>query len=107
MAKKVKKTDIKNDLIEQLEKNGVRGSQYKDLIDDYMCLWEIKNKLISDIKKRGVMIEWSNGPNQSGFKKNESIGELNKTNAQMLKVLNDLGLKATKTETPGGGNEEM
>lgn len=93
-----KKTDIKKDLIDQLERNGVLGSHYLDLVDDYMALWEIKNKLIKDIKVRGVSIRWCNGGGQEGYKKNDSISELNKTNAQMLKVLNELGLKATRTE---------
>ena len=102
-----KRTDIKKDLLDQLERNGAFGKQYTDLVDDYMALWDIKNKLIKDIQKRGVTVEWSNGPSQSGYKKNESIGELNKTNAQMLRILSDLGLKATKVETPGDGDEEM
>ena len=102
-----KRADIKKDLIDQLERNGILGRHYTDLIDNYMSLWDIKNKFIRDIKKRGVMVEWKNGTSQGGHKKNESIGELNKTNAQMLRILSDLGLKATKIETPGGDNEEM
>ncbi|TWH49603.1 P27 family phage terminase small subunit [Sporomusa sp. KB1] len=107
MARKVKKIDIENDLMEQLERNGVYGNQYTDLVNDYMALWQIKNKLIADIRKRGVMVAWNNGPNQGGYKKNESIGELNKTNAQMLKILNDLGLRATELKAPGDDDEEM
>lgn len=60
-----------------------------------MSMWDIKNKLIKDIKTRGVTVEYKNGANQFGHKKNDSISELNKTNAQMLKILNELGLKAS------------
>lgn len=102
-----KKTDIKKDLINQLERNGVYGNHYLDLINDYMCLWDIKNKLIRDIKKRGVSVAYQNGPNQFGFKKNDSIGELNKTNGQMLKILNELGLRASNIEPADDGDEEM
>lgn len=103
-----KKTDIKKDLKNQLERNGIFGEHYTDLIEDYMSLWDIKNKLIKDIKERGVTVEWNNGGGQSGSKKNESIGELNKTNAQMLKILNELSLKAVKTKLPESDkNEEM
>jgi phage terminase small subunit len=102
-----KKAEIKKDLIDQLDRNGVLGNQYQDLVDDYMALWSIKNDLIMDIRARGVSVEWSNGVTQGGFKKNESIAELNKTNAQMLKILNELGLKAKKTEAPGGDHEDM
>ena len=93
-----KKADIQNDLIDQLERNGVVGNQYQDMISDYMALWSIKNNLIMDIRARGVSVAWNNGGGQCGFKKNESIAELNKTNAQMLKILNELGLKAGRTE---------
>ncbi len=93
-----KKADIQKDLLEQLERKGVYGSHYTDLISDYMALWAIKNKLIADIRKRGVSVEYVHGTNQRGFKKNDSISELNKTNGQMLKILNDLGLKAGSAE---------
>lgn len=69
-----------------------------DLINDYMAMWKIKNLLIKDIKDRGVTTQYKNGENQYGYKKNDSIPELNKTNAQMLKILNELGLRATDVE---------
>lgn len=93
-----RKSGIKMDLIHQLERNGVFGNHYFDLINDYMCLWDIKNQLIKDIKRRGVAVPYQNGPNQSGFKKNDSIGELNKTNGQMLRILNELGLRGCDIE---------
>jgi phage terminase small subunit len=102
-----KKLNIKKDLMDQLERNGVYGSHYLDLINDYMALWEIKNKLIKDIKTRGVSVYWCNGGGQKGYKKNDSISELNKTNAQMLKILNELGLKASSVEPADDGDEEM
>lgn len=103
----VRKTEIKKDLIDQLERNGVYGKHYLDLINDYMSLWDIKNKLIRDIKKRGVSVYWCNGGGQEGYKKNDSIPELNKTNAQMLKILNELGLKASSLGQADDPDEEM
>jgi hypothetical protein len=100
------KKKIKEDLLEQLERNGVFGSHFTDLVDDYMALWDIKNELIKDIKERGVTTKYCNGGGQEGYKKNDSIAELNKTNAQMLKILNKLGLKATKSEVTDD-DEEM
>jgi phage terminase small subunit len=102
-----KKAEIKKDLLDQLDRNGVYGKHYLDLIDDYMSLWEIKNKLIEDIKTRGVSVHWCNGGGQEGYKKNESISELNKTNAQMLKILNELGLKASSSGAGDDPDEEM
>lgn len=90
-----KEAEIKKDLVNQLERNRVYGNHYLDLVNDYMSLWDIKNQLIQDIKKRGVSVPYQNGPNQSGHKRNDSIAELNKTNGQMLKILNELGLRAS------------
>lgn len=100
-----KKSEIQKDLVDQLERNGVVGNQYQDLVDDYMALRGIKNHLIMDIRARGVSVPWNNGGGQYGYKKNESIAELNKTNAQMLRILNDLGLKASRTEVKDDDKE--
>ena len=81
---------IEKDLKDQLSEKGVTQSHYVDLVDDYLALWDIKNMLIEDIQDRGVTV-----PGVRGEKKNDSVSELNKTNGQMLKILADLGLKAT------------
>lgn len=86
---------IESDLKRQLEESGATHAHYVDLINDYLSLWDVKNQLIEDIRERGVVIEWTNGK-QVSQKKNDSISELNKTNAQMLKLLSELGLKATE-----------
>lgn len=92
--------EIKEDLLKQLNENETYGKHYEDLVNDYMALWDIKNRLIDDIKERGVSVEWNNGK-QTGKKKNDSISELNKTSAQMLKILNDLGLKPSIKDGDG------
>ena len=104
---KPKKTQIKQDLIDQLERQNIYGQHYLDLISDYMALWDIKNRLIKDIKSRGVSIKYQNGPSQWGYKKNDSIAELNKTNGQMLKILSELGLKAKPVEPEPDASMEM
>ncbi|KYG90007.1 hypothetical protein A0U40_09795 [[Bacillus] sp. KCTC 13219] len=93
---------IESDLKEQLKLNETEKSFYINLIDDYMAFWDIKNMLIEDIRERGVVV-W--GVNAQ--KKNDSISELNKTNAQMLRILADLGLKATDMENLDDEDEEL
>ncbi len=72
---------IRKDLLDQLDRNGIYGKQFKDLVEDYMSLWIVKNLLIDDIKSRGVSIKWNNGGGQSGYKKNDSVDktEISKT----------------------------
>jgi hypothetical protein len=84
---------IKNNLIEQLKAGGNDSPVYLDMVEVYMCLWCNVQKLQDDIDRRGVSIEYNNGGGQCGIKKNESIGEMNKTNAQMLKILDGLKIR--------------
>ena len=94
-----KKEDrIKSDLLDQLERNGTVGEFYIDLVNDYMAMWDVKNQLIKDIEKKGVSVKYQNGANQFGYKKNDSVAELQRTNNQMLKLLDHLGLKPIKQE---------
>ncbi len=93
-----KREEIREDLLDQLDRNGVYGRHYVDLVNDYMAMWDIKNKLIKDIKERGVSVKYQNSATQWGYKRNDSITELNRTSQQMLKILQDLGLQGSKFE---------
>lgn len=96
--------EIENDLRQQLEMNGTCGKFFDDMIDDYMAMYVTKTLLVEDIQKRGTIVTYNNGGGQSGMKKNESVDMFNKTNAQMLKLLAELGLKANAML--GGGDIE-
>ena len=87
---------IKEKLISELEKSGNKKSYYTDLVDDYITLWTTKELLRIDIEERGVKIFYDNGGGQCGFKKNESVEQLVKVNAQMLKLLRDLDITPLK-----------
>lgn len=87
--------EIQEDLLEQLEEMGATRKHFTDLVSDYLALWDIKNLLIDDIKERGVAIDWQNSATQKGKKRNDSVPELNKTNAQMLKILHQLNIKTS------------
>lgn len=91
---------IEKDLREQLNTVGETRAFFIDMIDDYLALWDTKNKLIDDINERGVVVMGA-----SALKKNDSISELNKTNAQMLKILSELGLKVNEIETEDEGDD--
>ncbi len=107
---KIKKDElreqIRQDLIDQLERQGIYGRHYLDLVEDYMALWDTKNDLIRDIKERGVMVRYQNGQNQWGHKKNDSVDNLVKVNKQMLILLKELGLRAGNFEA-SDDDEEM
>ena len=106
MAKITKKSQIKQDLLDQLERQGIYGQHYLDLIDDYMKLYDIKNKLIADAKKNPYT-EWRNSETSFGRKKNDSIDQAVKVNQQMLKILTFLNIKPSSHEEGFDPDEEM
>lgn len=101
-----KRKDIKQDLLDQIERRGIVGSHYLDLIEDYINFYDIKIELVKDIKERGVSIKYQHGQNQWGYKKNDSITELTKVNSQMLRILKELGIEA-KNEDSDSDDWEM
>lgn len=96
---------MREDLLNQLKNNGVNGLFYDDLVDVYMKMYTIKNKLILDIEERGVAIEWSNGK-QTSVKRNDSLDGLHKTVAQMLNILTKLGLDIPENKNIGSSKGE-
>lgn len=95
---------IRKDILDQLERNGTIGKYYEDLIEDYMDMWIIKTLLVEDIQNRGVSVKYDNGGGQTGFKKNDSVDQKLKTNAQMVNLLEKLGIKPS-TSSDGDGDE--
>ena len=110
-VKKITRTkkykEIEMDLRLQMESNGTIGKQFDDLIDDYMTMYVTKCLLSDDIKKRGTIVRYDNGGGQFGHKKNEAVDMFNKTNAQMLKLLGELGLKANTAIGGGDLNDDL
>lgn len=85
--------EIKQSLMEQLRLQNKTGKFYEDLVNDYVEYWNLKKKLIADVKKKGIRYETVNGNGITVEKANESIQNLQKTTVTMLKILSDLNLK--------------
>lgn len=107
MTKKELRSAIKQDLLNQLERNGTIGQYYTDLVDDYMTAWDTKNQLAADIRQRGAVVDYTSNTGQINKRKNESVNEFLKTNAQMLKLLDSIGIKPAQLENIGDADDEM
>lgn len=96
---------IRESLVKQLERRGMKAEFYMDLIDDYVYYWSLKKKLITDIRSKGLRYETINGNGVTVEKANESVVNLQKTTATMLKILTDLKLKepVPEQENPTDG----
>jgi len=99
----VTKKSIHESLCEQLAMMGASQDHYLDLIGDYMKLWDIKRKLIADIRERGVVYEDYSSVGVRMKKNNPSTKELVLVNRQMLSILEKLGLT---TANASDGNED-
>ena len=108
-AEKIRKTSaykaIRKSLLDQLERGGNDVPHFKDLVEDYMKMYIIKELASNDVQTRGTFVEWSNSETQYGSKKNDSVDQVLKTNAQMLKLLDMLGIKPDASSA--GDDDEL
>ena len=94
-----KYSEIKTSLLTQLKDQGADTAAFRDLVEDYMNFWVIKQLTIIDIRTRGPVIAYNNGGGQSGTKENPSIAYNIKLSSQMLKILQQLKLSVDNVET--------
>src|SRR5690606_27686791 len=99
----IKRKDIKESLEEQHTMKGASFCHSADLLNDYMTLWETRNALAQDIKKRGEDYKDASSVGIEMFKNNPSVKELVMVNRQMLTVLKEL---KRSTDEAGGGDED-
>ncbi len=95
---------IRDDLKSQLIMQNKFGKQFDDLIEDYIFLVKLKEDLQSDISLKGLRYDSMTGNGYLTSKPNESVQNLLKVNAQMLKILQDLDLKAPDE---GGDGDDL
>jgi len=96
---------IRADLIEQLNRKGTATEYFTDLVNDYVYYCEIKDGLITDIKKRGMFYTEYAGTPSERIKENSSVRTLINTNKIMLQILKDLKLNAPITDEPDDEND--
>lgn len=104
---KEKKQLIKEDLQNQLISQNKFGKQFDDMIEDYIYFVELKERLKHDIDINGMRYKTTGGNGFTSYKPNESVERLQKTNGQMLKILQDLDLKAPDEGPKEGEGDDL
>lgn len=108
MARQTRK-EVRDSLLEAMKMKGMESPYFLDLLEDYMDLWDMKRILRIDIKKRGPIIEWQNGANQKGLRKNDSVVEYPKISKRMTDILRQLGIDSpviSKTPYEKGDDDD-
>lgn len=96
---------IRDDLKKQLQASNKIGKHFEDMIQDYIFMVKLKEDLQHDIDIHGIRYESRTGNGYITDKPNESVGNLLKVNAQMLKILQDLELKEPEEPEEGEGDD--
>ena len=108
-VEKIKRTkeyrSIRTSLIDQLERSGNDLPHFLNMVEDYMSMYTTKELCKADIADRGISITSIGSTGQLVTKKNDSADLLLKTNQQMIKLLDMLGIKPDAGL--GGEDEEM
>lgn len=87
-----KEKRVRDEMLNQLDVKKQRNAIFEDVVDDYIIMMRTRSKLQEDVDKNGTVIEYQNGANQKGFKKNDSLEQLNKIRDRMIKTLAYLGI---------------
>ena len=98
---------IREDLKSQLLAQNKFGKQFDDLVEDYIFFVKLKEDLQYDIQINGIRYKTMTGNGYPTYKPNESVQNLVKTNAQMLKILQDLELKAPEDNPEEGEGDDL
>lgn len=85
---------IRCSLLEQLERKNAKEYHFEKLVDDYCELYDIKARLIKDVKENGVTITELNVKGYEVHKANPAISEIAKISGAMLKILSQLNISA-------------
>ncbi len=102
-----KKESIKDALQNQLISQNKFGQQFEDMVNDYLYLVELKERLQNDIDINGIRYKTIGGNGFMSYKPNESCERLLKTNAQMLTILEKLNLKAPEEKPEEGEGDDL
>ena len=83
---------VRQSLLDQLKATGRDTAVNRELVEDYVSLWMMKQWAIHDLRTRGPVITYNNGGGQSGTKVNPSLEHRVGLSKQMMEILKLLGL---------------
>lgn len=84
--------NIKESLIKQLENKGANVEHFRDLIEDYIWMYEQEKAMKKDIKVNGRMYKAKSASGYSIDKENPAVKNAIMYNKQKLSILKELGL---------------
>lgn len=94
----MRKTDVERSLKKQLAEKGADIAHFQGLINDYIFLYGMVEKMKKDIRKRGAEYEAISAAGKPYIKENPAIKNIVIYNRQMLAILKELGLTTSNAD---------
>lgn len=85
----------------QLAAKGADFDMFNDQINDYMTMWDLKEKLKDDIEEHGLRMKYLTANGGYAEKDNPSVKQLPLINKQMLMLLKQLDISTDKAVKDG------
>ncbi len=92
--------DIRESLLRQLEEKDAKVPYAVSLIEDYVFLWNQKNKMQTDIRKHGMTIRAASSVGKEYDKENPAVKMVLLYEKQMLQILEKLNITTDNTVDP-------
>ncbi len=97
---------VKKSLEEQICAKGADIELFNDQINDYMTMWDLKERLKDDIEHNGLRLEYKTANGGIAEKDNQSVKQLPMVNKQMLMLLKQMDISTDKVIKTGEYNND-
>lgn len=98
---------VKKSLEEQLSAKGADIELFNDQINDYMAMWDLKERLKDDIEENGLRLGYKTANGGLAEKDNPSVKQLPMVNKQMLMLLKQMDISTEKVVKDGEENDDL
>ena len=92
---------VKKSLQQQIAAKGADIELFNDQINDYMTMWDLKERLKDDIDENGLRLKYLTANGGYAEKDNPSVKRLPLVNKQMLMLLKQMDISTDKVVKDG------
>lgn len=96
-----RKKMVRKSLEDQLKAKGADIDLFLDQINDYMTMWDLKEKLKEDIAENGLRLMYRTANGSKAEKDNPSVKQIPLINKQMLMLLKQLEISTDNAARSG------
>lgn len=93
-TRKITESRLRKALVDQLKEKNIMTDYNLSEVEEYIRYWKANEALFNDINERGVKVTTYNSSGCEVIKTNESLNDIQKNTAAMLKIMSTLKLQA-------------